>query len=465
MHRGGFLARSLPQTAKSEQRMTFFENTEHSLSQVKRTQRQIQASAFPNQISAGSFTPHSTIVEVSCFHTKSVRDALKEKDLMPVRRDLQVLCHEMTHWLDFFGTIWGRSYIKTICTAYRAFERRTENEFPNIIRLFDEDRSVLSPAYYRFTNPPSTQHSSKQPWSIDYVTGAAIDPEGLTREDRPIFMARYGENPSRRNFARQPVSVGALLEVRAIASEIGAAISAINSHKEVGPRVVEMNLANSEFNQLAYNHDLIEYNTAAHIVSQQSGSSELYLSSLLAAELAYIALNMTATDFQNLRPPESFGVFGPRNKYFKKRQDRGYAFACMAFNGGRFEGNETSYIERCVSASNLGSVAGILDRASVIIESPFYFSEPSAATSHFFRETSMSGTVYERFRGLPRSTLTLEALISDFRTICPPFMDADATFIELNKGRLDEYQPEMMHDASHALHDYTRNLLTGCRGI
>jgi hypothetical protein len=445
--------------------MPFIRSSVHTFTQTQKEQRKLQTVNFPNQIFHGSFTPHSTIVEVGCFQTKRVRDALVAEDLMPARHDLQVLCHEMTHWFDFFGTVWGREYIGSICRAYRAFERGVETEFPNIINLFDKDRRVLSPSYYRFSNAPSAPHSNARPWTIDYVSGAEIDPDGSVREDKPIFMARYGENPSRRNFARQPVSVGALLEVRAIAAEIGTAIAAINSHPEVGPRNVEMHRAKAEFDALAYNHDLIEYNTAAHILSIQSGSKELFLSSRLAAALAFIALNMTKGDFKKLKVPQSFREFGKRNKAFKQNQDRGYAFACMVFNGGKFDGDEVEYVERCVSASHLGSTTGILERAVDELRNPIWFSNGTNITDHFFRESAMSKHILEAHCELPQYVTTLTSLMSDLRVVCPPFMDADANFVELNEGRLDEFRPGLMHDASHALHDYTRNLLTGCRGV
>ena len=384
---------------------------------------------------------------------------------MPVRKDIQVLCHEMTHWFDFFGTVWGRGYLGAICRAYRAFERGAEEDFPNIIKLFDKDRSVLSPSYYRFTRTPLVGHSKARPWAIDYAAGAEIDPDGGVREDKPIFMARYGENPTRSNFARQPVSVGALLEVRAIAAEVGAAISAINSHPDADARLVEAHIANGEFNDLAYDHNLIEYNTAAHIVSEQSGVQELFLSSRLAAALAFVALNMTSRDFKEIKVPKDFEVFGKRNKAFKKKQDRGYAFAAMVFNGGPYEGSDEEYLGRCVSKSNLGSVEGLLERAAEEPRNPYWFSNGSNITAHFFRESAMSKNILELCSGLPHCTLNLEVLISDFRAICPPFMDADANFVELNQGRLNEYQPEAMHEAAHGLRGYTRNLLSGCRGI
>lgn len=266
--------------------MTFTKNPEHSLSAQKLEKCKLQREIFPNQVAAVSFTPHSTIVEVSCCRTERVVEALRAESLLPVRQDIQVLCHEMTHWFDFFVTIWGREYTSAICRGYRALERTAEAEFPRILELFDQDRRVLAPAYYRFTSPPSSPHHRERPWSIDFVTGAEIDAYGVTREDRPIFMARFSENPSRQTFARQPISVGALLEVRAIASEVGSAIDAINTHSDDDEKLVETLRANQEFNPLVYDHELIEYNSAAHILSVQSGVDELFLSYRLASALA-----------------------------------------------------------------------------------------------------------------------------------------------------------------------------------
>jgi hypothetical protein len=216
---------------------------------------------------------------------------------------------------------------------------------------------------------------------------------------------------------------------------------------------------------LAYDHDLIEYNTAAHILSIKSGSKDFFLSSRLAAALAFIALNMTEGDFKKLKVPQNFHEFGKRNKAFKRKQDRGYAFVCMVFNGGKFDGDEAAYVESCVAASNLGSTAAILERAVEELRNPIRFSNGNNFTDHFLRESAMSRHILETHCKLPQYVTTLTSLLSDLRMVCPPFLDAGVNFVELNEGRLDEYQPGLMHDASDALKDYTRNLLIGCRGV
>lgn len=445
--------------------MTFILRTEQALSADQQEERKLQQGMFPNQIALGSFTPHSTLVEVGCFHTDTVQQAMKAQNLMPVRQDIQVLCHEMTHWLDFFGTMWGREYIGAICRGYRAVARGTEDEFPKVIELFDQDRKVLSPAYYKFSNAPTQPHDMSRPWSLQYVTGVEIDPFGKLREDKPIFMTKFGENPSERVFARQPISIGSLLEVRAIASEIGAALSAINSNPDQDEALVEASLANREFNDLAYDHQLIEYNAAMHMLSLECGSKELFLSARLASALAFVALNLCDEHFAKIKVPESFNDFGKRNRVFKKNRDRGFAFACLVFNGGKYQGDETDYIEGCLSSSNLGSVAKVFDDAANELGQPFRFSNGNAATDHFMMEASKSKGILEAIAKLPQHMLTLNELLGELAPICPPFIDSEGNFVELSENRFDGYRPVEMHDASHVLREYTRNLLTGCRGI
>lgn len=439
--------------------------TQYKISPQQKVERKLQLGNFPNQISDGSFTPHSTIVEVGCFRTQIVKDAFERKDIASVRNDIQVLCHEMTHWFDFFGTVWGRNYIANICSGYRAMEKNEEKEFQKIIHLFDVDRSVLSPEYYRYTSEPSTEHSLAKPWSIDYVTGAEIDPSGVTREDRPIFMAKFGENPSRKNFARQPVSVGALLEVRAIASELKVVLSAISSLPDEDSRKMQMEFARREFNKISYDHNLIEYNTAAHILSVQAKTKELFLTFRLASALAYISLNLSKSDFDKLKVPDDFSVHGNRNRNFKKRQDKGYAFVAMIFNGGTYDGDDKAYIEKCTRLSNLGSPDRILDAAFEFLKYPHWFSGSSETTQHFFRETMASRHIVREHTKLSSYTLDFETLFTSLRKIAPPFVDSEGSFQEFSLGRTEEYKPKMMHDSAHKLRSYTRNLLTGCRGL
>jgi hypothetical protein len=428
-------------------------------------QRAEHKAAFPNQISDGSFTPHSTLIELDTFNLRTFFENQAAQSQMHIRQKLQVLSHETTHWFDFFGTRWGRSYIEHICQGFRGLETANETGFAAVLALFDIDRKVLAPEYYRHTREPVVKHSNDTPWKTETVTGVEIDANGRLQEDRPLLMVRFYDVSKNENFARQPLSVGALLEARAIASEIQTAEACIASHPDPSERLVERKLVEKELNEILYHHDRIEYNVAVHLLRQQAGIKDPVQCYKISSTLAFISLNLAPEDFHNLRPPQIFNFWGERNNAFKRNNDHGYAFACMVYNGGKFADDGVDYVERCLSACNLGAVNDIMDRAEDALFAALPFSASNAAVGHFLRESGKGTEIMQVFRTLPYYSLSHDTLFEKLRTVCPPILDASGEFFELNKGRIDEYNPEDMHDAAHKLREYTRNLLNGARGV
>ena len=428
----------------------------------QRQQMQEYARFFPNQVAEGLFAPHSTLVEVSAFRPEEVAQAMATGDLLPVRRDIQVLCHEMAHWFDYFGTVWGRSYITTICRAHLAMDKR-EAGFPALVELFDHDRRILAPAYYRFSASPSAPHDARHPWTIQFAGGCEIDPDGRIDERKPIYLVRFGESPSGRIFARQPLSVGALLEVRAVAAEIEAGYAAIDLCSDLDSARTEIRFMNDEFSRLAYDHNLIEYNVAAHVLSFHAETKDIGLTYRLASALAFIALNLQRSDFDRLRVPASFKDFGKRNKAFKRNMNRGFAFACLVNNGECYD-ESRNYVETCVQASGLGTVAEVLARAVKALAKPFVPAQTTTFTFHFMREAIRSGLICKAFKRQHLHILTLD-MLKECRHICPPFMHASGGFFATDPSRIAEYCPEEMHTMALELRTVTRNLLVGCRGF
>lgn len=448
-----------------EVRLMFQKCANHRLSQRKIEERQAQKAVFPNKSSAGSFTPLSTIVEILDFRTNEVNVAIENGNLLPVRKDLQVIAHELTHWFDFFGTLWGRYYCHSIARAFLSLERHNEEEFSNIVALFDLGRRILSPSYYRYTSKPKGIHNTKLRWTIDFASGAEIDPYGHLDERKPLFLVRFGEHSSRDNFARQPISIGTLLEVRAVASEINIALEAINTSRNEDERIVETTHLTREFEDIVYNYKYIEYNTAAHTLSHFAHVQDIILAYRLAASIAYIALNMSEDDFKILKIPKEFDIFGKRNRAFIKNHDRGFAFVCMITNGGPYLGDENTYISNCIKNSNLGNAETIISKAIILLSSPIRLSKSNITIDHFIREAAKGKEICEALSSQKSSLINLELIFKKLRRILPPLMDSNGAFIELSPGRAEEYQPEKMHDAAHELNSYTQNLLSGCRGL
>ncbi|GAB3441380.1 hypothetical protein GCM10027396_08510 [Insolitispirillum peregrinum] len=341
-----------------------------------------------------------------------------------------------------------------------------------VIELFDIDRSLIAPKYYRFSHEPSSVHNGLIPWGMSCTTGVNIDPYGKPREDKPIFFVNYYGSTSRNAFARQPLSVGTLLETRAIASEINAIMTAISFFPNDGERSVEMTLINNEFRDMCYNRELIEYNTAAHFLSQTAKISDIFETYKISSMIAYIALNLKNGDFPKIKMPNEFSNVKKRAKYFQRQRDRGYAFAAMIYNGGIYNGNTEEYVNKCVKESGLGDLECILKSASEFLEREILHSKDNhkynkyySTVNHFRREGKFGKNICDILSALPSYSLTIEAIFNEFKEICPPIMDSEGEFIQFSKGRIDTYCPENMHDAAHELNEFTRNLLSGCRGI
>ncbi|MFC0808337.1 hypothetical protein ACFHWW_23160 [Ensifer sp. P24N7] len=443
----------------------FIGNPDYRFSAEKIEERKRHVLAFPNQKSDGSFTPHSTIVEVAVFRRGSVEAALQAGNLMNVRQDIQVLCHEMTHWFDFFGTRWGRNYAIAICKALRAMERRREDGFPDIVSLFDLDRRVLLPAYYQHTRPPRSLHGLTRPWSIEFSAGMEIDPKGQLDSRLPLLFVKFGEHDTKETFARQPISVGALLEARATSSELNEAIRAIHSEPDENVRRVELVGLEREFASLVYDHRLIEYNAAAHIVAFHARTTEVALTYRLAAALALVALNMSEQDFNLLRPPKEFAILKDGNRVFRRNQDRGYAFACLVWNAGQYDGDEAAYVARSLVQSNLDDEQTILARAAASLEQPLRLADVNPSMERFIKESEAGGAICAEYARQVERVVTLDMLSGPFRDIAPPFIDGTGEFFELRDGRIEQFQADERHEAAHALRDYTNNLLAGCRGL
>jgi hypothetical protein len=145
--------------------------------------------------------------------------------------------------------------------------------------------------------------------------------------------------------------------------------------------------------------------------------------------------------------------------------DRGYAFACMVFNGGDYgEVDDDTFIQRCISKSNLGNIEDILVRARETLSQELRISRAEQATSHFISVCETSNDIFDKIIKNPDYTLSLDFLIQN-NDLCPPFVDSNADVIELSLGSAGANKFNEMYENSFSLSEYTQNLLSGCRGI
>ena len=254
----------------------------------------------------GALNPHTLSLELQCASRPGLEASLQDSaDNVPA----QVLAHELCHWADIVGTVWGQSYLNVVFSALdlaqAADANNIMNTFQQTLMLFDADRSILFPTYYKVVNPGISPTSDGKPWALTTSCGAWIDTAGRLDETRPIFFVRFDETLSGPQVARQPLTVGTLLELRAFAAEI-ATFSSWLTQQTDDEKLVASRLFQSERLATIYHPEFTTYTAAAHLLSNCSGIKEFEAVCALGAVLAHLCLNAVPKTFERVKLPREF---------------------------------------------------------------------------------------------------------------------------------------------------------------
>ncbi|TKD48368.1 MAG: hypothetical protein E5W98_01245 [Mesorhizobium sp.] len=279
---------------------------------------------LPALQTVGSVDPHTLILELPNLSRQRFEESLlKGGDQEPAR----LYAHELHHWLDIVGSLWGQRYLDLLFSAFDAvLAAKTEDSaYVEVLRLFDADRAILFPRYYKYVTPEAP-HGAIVPWINRWSAGQRIKLDGTRSPDDPILFVRI--ETETQIIARQPLSVGALLELRAMAAEEEAFRNALVNLTEE-EKVIENAMHDRYLKQYLYDPELITYSAAAHVLSTSSGVGSIGPVFALGAALADICLSLDRSMLRNLRPPPLLAEFGHRIIHgFKSGENPGFAYAC-----------------------------------------------------------------------------------------------------------------------------------------
>lgn len=273
---------------------------------------------------------HYLLLEVFPFDRAQINAAIAgTRDSDPIR----VLAHEMHHWFDLVGTLWGQQYLDRVFEAFDAVCVRapgTIDHYPSLLRLFDADRAILFPSYYKVVDRSAPVRSGPGEWSMELSTGAQVRPDGAPDERNPYLFVRFKD--SRKLIARQPITVGALLELRALDAEQMAYLET-RLLRPVDERAVEDAFYERSLLRTLYHPELTTYSAAAHLLANATHSSDVISTLRMGSYLASIALNLTPALFQLIKtPPELSAIRDARTQGFKNRAEHGWAFAALSYS-------------------------------------------------------------------------------------------------------------------------------------
>lgn len=399
---------------------------------------------------------------IHLLNTKSTifREAIKSRRFLYIRKDVQDIFHEVTHWCDCLGSLWGQQHLLKIFSAYDVIlNNKPEHEFWSPISLHDAERRVLYPRYYHTVETSARAASPDEPWQFVYSAGREFDPYGRIG-DRPILFIRFLDHYTGQIVVRQPITAGSLLETLAMWSEMKCVSEMVPIFPD-DERAVEVALITKEVRDYLYDHNVTAYTAPAHILSSLCGIREVYSTYNHAALLAQIALNFPPDLIDKL----DINVFLPDiNNRFRQFADPGFIYValCRRAPSSTPDADPNSWLEQTLSNAGLPTRIEILRKACQIMDKCI---EAMPAQAELPRYLFDLGRTLHRARSEePDPAVTL--IMAERRKLpFPPLFDVDGEVLLMN----DRYpDPTIWHavemlEAEAKLHAWMQNFLGACR--
>jgi hypothetical protein len=325
---------------------------------------------IPEIHTLGTFDPHTLLIELKRTRRAELIEARAGQG---DARGWEIYEHECRHWRDLLSTVWGRKYIdllfRTYDTVITTPPDRLDAAYPAVLALFDAERSILFPSYYKYVVKGAPRGSTESRWAMSFSAGARIAPDGELDKSKPLIFVRF--DAGTQHVGRQPITDGALMELRAIAVETAALTEWLNMLPR-DDRVVTRAVRTSELVEQLYDPELTTYSVAAHVVGFAANIRDVGAALTTGDKLADIAFNLTTVAFAGLMPgPELGSARAARLPDFRKSGSRGFAFACLAFALRHHGSPETSgrdAIERSLRAVGLPTLESIYAKARAALE-------------------------------------------------------------------------------------------------
>lgn len=148
--------------------------------------------SYPNATTIAEFRPNSLTLH---FHylRRDVYAAIARGSVSGGdRHHVEAVVHELTHWSDQISSVWGQDYLVSLFEAYDAIQCGREEMFFKAIDLFDEERRILLPLYYRTVAQNTRPHNVDTPWRIEFSAGQEFSADGRINLARPVFFEVRG---------------------------------------------------------------------------------------------------------------------------------------------------------------------------------------------------------------------------------------------------------------------------------
>lgn len=384
-------------------------------------------------------------------------------------RPAQVFSHELTHWGDIVGTIWGQNYIDKLFLAMDTAipEDPNEHKHHHMISFFDLQRKTLFPQYYKWLSPNAREASVEEPWRFEVSCGGFFDFEGNPNPADPIMFAVFRDHYTNEKLIRQPITISSILEMRAVASEIMTFMEYATS-LSAEEHVVSEILLQRRISTELYHHELTTYTAAAHYlasVTRINNAAEVYM---LGYGLTEIILNLQPQHLTEFVHPIQYAPFTQeRLDGFIAKTDLGYLFCALALSFGQSTGD--TILERTETALGLLGLPNLKQITESFTD--FWGSPTSILRSISSQDLlelrltlAMSGAGVAHIRNLtPNVPLSASQLIANDVHL-PVIMTGEGNVVKFNEFGMSEGDHDILYRLTHRLDFHTKNSLRAARG-
>lgn len=435
----------------------------------------IYNNVFPNiKENVAEMRPHSQTIHLHYISRKSISDALHRKDFIFLANTCPTIAHEMTHWVDLISTVWGQEYLISLFDAMESISDNyelgeAENQWWKLINLYDDDRRIMFPKYYKIVKNPSQIYNITNPWTISSSVGFEFSADGRQNKDRPIFFVRFGGSVTLDSLiARVPLTVGSLLECNAVYYEMKDEIRFLAGIDDEGERVVETNIKVRERLDTLYDENLVDYTVAVHLLSVKANTKEIYITYRLASRLSNICLNMTKAHFSNIQISEDIDYGKKIIEAFRSSSNRGFAYACLVSCAPQYskEMSEEDWISQTLRNANLPCEKQIMEDAY-----NYVFSLNIPESERFYLDKTKNyllsvGREISKIKWIIKPDLSPEKINQNGIPL-PPMFFSDGELYTYYKKTTDPslFNPNTMHDVEWDLRRAIDAFLVASRGI
>ncbi len=293
--------------------------------------REAHRGVAPNLTTLGFFDDTIQLIGLPAV-TKTDLDATKGEYRPEAHAKVYpLLCHELRHWFDFVGTLWGQKHLMCL---YNALNSRLNNDpslFAPIVTYEKAVRKIHLIDYYTTTNESNHEADSKKKWKMQRTIGNRFSETGDLLEHKRILFVNFTTQDDK-FVGRSPVSISSLLETGAMYSELYAHIGLSYTVPEPERESFIESYAMPYFENFEYDPAMRTYSVAAHLTANALHMESTLDACAVASALANLALNLPDSDFELIRRSNAFEAFPQVDVDLRSEHDIPYAFLTLLDN-------------------------------------------------------------------------------------------------------------------------------------